>query len=319
MGKKKEWHKIALNLSFKGFSGRQIANKIGMGKSQVNDYLKLIKGNPELLQSPITPENKPKILLFDIETSMIQAYVWGLWSQDVSISSIIKDWYVICWSARWLGSQDIIHDSIHLHGDVIPYSDYEEVIVNSLWHLLDEADVVVAFNGKKFDKKKMNAKFLEYGLLEPSPYKIIDPMLIVKGNFALTSNKMDFVVRYVEDNKEGKASTNIGLWHKCMANDVESLDYMLEYCDQDIEVLEKVYLAVRHWDKNNPNLALLYDDNKPRCNGCGSTDLHPIENKSFNTTLSSFSVLRCGGCGKVLRDRTNTLSKEKRQSLLMNA
>jgi hypothetical protein len=113
-------------------------------------------------------------------------------------------------------------------------------------------------------------------------------------------------------------ATSIGLWHRCMADDVPSLDYMLEYCDQDIEVLEKVYLAVRHWDKNNPNLALHYEDNKPRCNGCGSTDLHHLENKTFNTTLSKFSVLRCGNCGKVLRDRTNTLSKEKRKSLLMN-
>ena len=314
-----KWKSEAISLALTtDLSWRAIARDLGKSKSTVSDLLrKVTKG--DYLQTPITIENKPKILLFDIETSMIQAYIWGLWNQNISINSIIKDWYVLCWSARWLGQKNIIHDSIHLHGDKLPYSDYERIVVESLWKLLDEAEVVIAFNGKKFDKKKMNAKFLEYGFKEPSPYKIIDPMLIVKGNFALTSNKMDFVVKYVEDNKEGKSHTNIGLWHKCMDNDVESLDYMLEYCDQDIEVLEKVYMTVRAWDKNAPNLALHYDDNEVRCNGCGSTDLKPLENKSFNTTLSSFSVLRCNNCGKVLRDRTNTLTKEKRQSLLMNA
>lgn len=309
------WKSEAISLALTtNLSWRKIAKKLNKSKSTVSDLLrKAIKG--DYLESPV---DEPKILLFDIETSMIQAYIWGLWNQNIGISSIIKDWYVICWSARWLGKEDMMHDSVHLHKKITTYSDNEAAVVTNLWKLLDEADVVVAYNGKKFDKKKMNAKFLEYGLLEPSPYKVIDPMLIVKGNFALTSNKMDFVVRYVESNTEGKNSTNISLWHKCMADDEESLDYMLDYCDQDIEVLEKVYLAVRHWDKNSPNLALHYKDNKPRCNGCGSTDLVELENKTYNTTLSQFSVLRCNGCGKVLRDRKNKLSKEKRSTLLMN-
>ena len=165
----------------------------------------------------------------------------------------------------------------------------------------------------------MNAKFLEYGLPEPAPYKVIDPMLICKGNFALTSNKMDFVSKYVASNEEGKLSTNLQLWIDSMNDDIEALDRMQAYCDEDINVLERVYLAVRHWDKNAPNLALHYDDNKVRCNSCGSDHLIPIPNRTFNTNLSKFDIVRCGNCSKILRTRTNNLSKEKRQSLLMNA
>jgi hypothetical protein len=316
--KTSSWKSEAISLALTTtLSWRGIAKKLNKSKSTVSDLLRKA-AKDDYLQPALRKGDEPKILLFDIETSMIQAYIWGLWNQNIGINSIIKDWYVICWSARWLGDTKMIHDSIHLHGKKLPFSDYEEKVVIALWKLLDEADIVIAFNGKKFDKKKMNAKFFEYGLLEPTPYKVIDPMLIVKGNFALTSNKMDFVVRYVKDNDEGKSSTNIGLWHKCMNNDIPSLDYMLEYCDQDIEVLEKVYMAVRHWDKNSPNLALHYKDNKPRCNGCGSTDLQKLENKTTHTTLSTFSVFRCNGCGKVLRDRTSLLSKEKRNTLLMN-
>jgi len=314
----KDWKKEALELAFTTeLSWRKIANKLGKSKSTVSDLLRKAKDDNYLHVAEV---HKPKILLFDIETSMIKAFVWSLWKQDINIKSIIEDWYVICYSARWFGETELIHDSIHLHGATdYNFKEFEFLVVQSLWALLDDADIIIAYNGKSFDRKKMNTKFLEYDLPEPSPYKVIDPMLIIKGNFAFTSNKMDFAVRYTEDYESGKHSTDITLWHKCMAGDVSSLDYMLSYCDQDIEVLEKVYLAVRHWDKNSPNLALLYDDDKPRCNGCGSDKLTKLENKSFNTTLSSFSVLRCDDCGKILRDRVNTLSKDKRKSLLMNA
>ncbi len=312
------WKKKSLELMLTtDMSWRQIAKEVGKAKSTVSDYLRKFKNDPDLLQETVVPENKPKILLFDIETSMIKGYVWSLWKQNISLPQIIEDWYVLCWSAKWLGTDTIFNDSIHLHSDPL-FKNNERLVVESLWKQLDDADVIVAYNGKSFDRKKMNSKFLQYGLPEPSPYKVVDPMLIVKGNFAMTSNKMDFIVKYVDDNEKGKHSTNIQLWIDCMENSGTAMDYMLEYCDQDIEVLEKVYLAVRHWDKNSPQLAMYYDDDKPRCNSCGSDDLEVLENKHAHTSLSKFGIVRCNNCSKIMRDRNNQLSKEKRKSLHMN-
>ena len=49
----------------------------------------------------------PKILLFDIETSLMEVYVWGLYKQFISHNNIIKDkdgnektWFVISWAAK---------------------------------------------------------------------------------------------------------------------------------------------------------------------------------------------------------------------------
>lgn len=314
----KGWKKKAIELMYTTeMSWRQIAKEIGKPRSTVSDYLRKFKKNPELVQEVIVPENRPKILLFDIETSLIKGYFWGLWKQNISINQIIEDWYVLCWSAKWLGQGGVFNDSIHLHEDAL-FKNNERWVVESLWQLLDEADVVVAYNGKSFDKKKMNTKFFQYGLPEPSPYKVVDPMLIIKGNFAMTSNKMDFIAKYIEDNEEAKHSTNIQLWIDCMENSGSAMDKMLDYCDQDIVVLEAVYLAVRHWDKNSPQLAMYYDDDKPRCNSCGSDDLEVLENKHAHTNLSKFGIVRCNNCSKIMRDRTNQLSKEKRKSLHMN-
>lgn len=316
----KEWKKKALELHYsRGMSWRKISKNLGVPKSTVSDYLRRAT-REDYLDDVQCESNEPKILLYDLETSMILAYTWGLWNQNINIDSIVEDWYIICFSAKWLGSDDMISQSVHHYPKKrgMKFRDNEEFIVLALWKLVDEADILIAYNGKKFDKKKMNAKFLEYGLPEPSPYKVIDPMLICKGNFALTSNKMDFVSKYVSDTEGGKLKTGLGLWLNCMNDDVESLDEMQAYCDEDINVLERVYMAVRHWDSNSPNIALHYDDETPRCNSCGSTELTPIENKYHRTNLSAFSLVRCDSCQKILRDRTNVLSKAKRKSLLMN-
>ena len=314
------WKKKAIEMMVSSDkSWRTIAKELGKPKSTISDYLRKFKTDATYMEE--VEENRPKILLYDLETSLIKSYHWGLWQQNISIGAIIEDWYIICWSAKWLGTDTMINSSVHTaKGE--PYTrtrDNEKAVVLALWKLVDEADILIAYNGKKFDRKKMNAKFLEYGLPEPAPYKVIDPMLICKGNFALTSNKMDFVSKYVSSNEEGKLSTNLQLWIDAMNDDTIALDRMQEYCDEDINVLERVYLAVRHWDKNAPNLALHYDDNKVRCNSCGSDHLIPIPNRTFNTNLSKFEIVRCGNCQKVLRTRTSTLSKEKKQSLLMNA
>jgi len=316
----KGWKKKALGLHYsQGISWRKIARELGMPKSTVSDYLRRAT-KPGYLEEVQHQQSAPKILLYDLETSMIKAYTWGLWKQNISIDAIVEDWYILCFSARWLGDDSTISHSVHHYPKQVGkgFRSNEVHLVNALWKLVDEADVLIAYNGKKFDKKKMNAKFLEHGLPEPSPYKIIDPMLICKGNFALTSNKMDYVAKYVSDVEEGKLKTGLQLWIDSMNDDEDALDAMQSYCDEDINVLERVYLAVRHWDKNSPNLALHYEDDKPRCNSCGSDKLTPIENKYHHTNLSAFSLVRCDSCQKILRDRTNTLSKEKRKSLLMN-
>lgn len=316
----KKWQREALNLAFTtNLSWRKIAKKIGVAKSTVSDFLRKAKLDDEFIDSPLTESNKPKILSIDIETSKILAYVWNMFPKYVPIEDIVEDWYVICWSAKWLGDDEVMNSSVHHYTpleEVGRYRFNEEHVIRAIWRLLDEADIVIAHNLKKFDKKKLNAKFFEYDLPEPSPYKSVDTLLIAQGNFAMTSNKLDYITKLKLGG--GKHKTDNQLWIDCMNDDVPQLDRMQAYCDNDVVELEHIYLKMRHWDKNAPNLALYYDDDKVRCNSCGSDKLTPLENKTANTNLSKFSVLRCDGCGKILRDRENILSKDKRKSLLMS-
>ena len=48
---------------------------------------------------------KPKVLLFDIETSPNLAYVWGKYQQDVV--AFEEEWKIISVSYKWLGKRSI--------------------------------------------------------------------------------------------------------------------------------------------------------------------------------------------------------------------
>ena len=106
-----------------------------------------------------------KILLLDIETAPNTAHVWGLWQQNVSLNQLMESGYVLCWSAKWLGKDWIYFDSIQ--------NKSTKSMLKGIYKLLDEADAVVHYNGKKFDIPTLNGEFLKCGFKPPSPYKQI--------------------------------------------------------------------------------------------------------------------------------------------------
>lgn len=124
----------------------------------------------------------------DIETTPMLGMVWGMYDQNLSYDRIIQDWHLLSWSAKWLFDPEIMSDVLisqeaKLHDD--------RRITKSIWRLLDEADIVISHNGKSFDLKKLNARFIKYGLNPPSHYQSVDTLLIARSVFKFTSNKLD--------------------------------------------------------------------------------------------------------------------------------
>jgi len=247
-----------------------------------------------------------KILIFDIETSPMIVYSWGLWEQDIPIGAIIQDWYVLCWSAKWLGSDNVMSDALSNYKEYKggKNNDVEFKVIASIWELLNEADVAVAHNGKAFDKKKLNTKFFEYGFTEPN-YKMVDTMLIAKANFALSSNKLDYIAKFTGG--EGKIATSFDLWKGCMNGDKKSWVDMVTYCKRDVKELERVYLTLRGWDKYAPNYNM-YTNTTIGCNVCGSTNL--VYDKNYSTQSRTYELFKCSECGHCQRNTTPVDKKE---------
>lgn len=184
--------------------------------------------------------------------------------------------------------------------------------MKTLWKLLDEADIVITHNGKRFDIPKINSRFLIHSLPPPSPYKQIDTKEVSSKQFGFSSNKLDALAIYFGYNR--KLDTDFSLWEKCLKGDKESLDYMLVYNKQDVVVLENVYLKLRPYIKGHPNFGIYYDIEANQCGHCGSTSL--IATGSYYTNVSKFSTYRCSECGSISRKRSNESSQGKRKNLL---
>lgn len=238
----------------------------------------------------------PKILILDIETSPILANVWGLWKQNVPISMIEREWFMLCWSAKWLYAKDVLSGSLTKE-EVLNQDDKR--ISQDLWKLLDEAELIIAHNGNRFDIPKINTRFLLNGLNRPSPYRTIDTLLVARKQFGFSSNKLDALAGYL--GLEHKLSTDFSLWDRCVKGDEEAMKYMALYCDQDVRLLEEVYLELRHWIPNHPNIGLYFDEEKHICPNCGSTDIK--DEKPYYTSVSRFPTYRCNSCGAIARGK----------------
>lgn len=225
-----------------------------------------------------------RILIIDIETKPSLAYIWSLWDNFVPLDRLIESGEMICWSAKWLGESDIEFRSV--------YHDGKKKMVKRVWELLNEADVVMHFNGKRFDVPHIQREFLEAGLLPPAPFKQIDLLDTVKQQFRFVSNKLGHVSKKL--GFEGKHSHDgFDLWVKCMNKDAKAWEQMKKYNIQDVVLLEKMYAKLQPWIKSHPSYAAHYGDDV--CPKCGSDKL---ENRGFAMlTTGKYQRFHCKGCG----------------------
>lgn len=258
----------------------------------------------------VQDSKQPKILIFDIETSPMLAYVWGRFKQFVSLDQTVSEWFIISWSAKWLNNPNVMCDV--LTSEEASNED-DSRITRSMWYLFNEADIVLAHNGSRFDVPKLNSRFLLNGLMPPNPYRQIDTLQVARKEFGFSSNKLDALAGYL--GIEHKSDTNFNLWKRCLAGEQEALDYMLAYNIKDVEILEKVYLRLRPWIKNHPNISLYLENEDETCPHCGSINVADTGTFSY-TNVSKFSNVRCLDCKGLARRRTSSYPKEKRKELV---
>jgi hypothetical protein len=260
-------------------------------------------------QKPLDKINTgAKILVIDVETSPLNAYVWGAWKQNIQPQQIITDWFILTWAAKWL-FEDKVYSAALTPKEAKRQDDKR--IMQSLWHLLNEADIVIAHNGQDFDIPKINSRFLLHGFMPPLPYQVIDTLKHIRKQFGFTHNKLDYVNQLLNlPRKVGH--DGFEMWDQCYRGKKEALNKMLEYNIGDVRILEDTYLRIRPWIRPHPSTSLhILDENACRCPSCGSSDLQE-QGKGYHTSVNIYEVLRCGNCGAVSRKRKTTVTIKQR-------
>lgn len=255
-----------------------------------------------------------KTLVFDIETAPKLGWIWDIWNQNVPLSMLQADGYMLSWAAKWVGGTEVHYDSLDNYNNKL---EDEKFLAQSLYKLIDEADAVVTYNGDKFDKKVANTAFLMAGLTPPTPSKSIDLFKVVKQNFKFTSNKLDFVCEQL--GLETKVNhRGFALWKGCMEGDENCWAEMADYNMQDVLITEQLYEKLRPWIKSHPVVPLYSTESIPDivCNNCGS--LHVKKNGVERLKFTEYQRYRCTSCGNNMRGKTLLNTKEERDQLLVN-
>lgn len=242
------------------------------------------------------------VLILDIETTPNLAHVWGMWQQNVGINQIMAPTEVLCWAAKWESSDDIIFYGLN--------KNTKEEMAHAMWYLLDSADVVVHYNGTKFDIPHLNREFLELGMKPPSTYKQVDLLNTIRSQFNFPSNKLDYVAQALG---LGKKTTHSGheLWVKCLNGDSVAWDTMQEYNENDVLLTEELYHTIKPWIKSLPNMVMYEEEEEAiaiSCPSCGGVN---VKKKGFEyTSVSKFQRYVCSDCGKNSRGRSNLFDRE---------
>lgn len=243
--------------------------------------------------------NRAKILMIDIETAPMEVYTFQLRDVTIGIDQIIHDSYMLCWAAKWLGKKRVMGDNLATHFGTKNIVDDESLIANSIWKLLDEADIVVAHNAKRFDVKWLNAVFLKYGLPPPSSFKIIDTLTESRKAFYQVSHRLNFLTKKYKIGEKRKHE-GFKLWPKCMNGDLKAWRTMIKYNKQDVVILEKLYLLMRPYMTTHPNLNLYTNDKVQICESCEGKK---FKKKGFAyTSRNKYQRYICLDCGRNVRD-----------------
>ena len=206
---------------------------------------------------------QPKIILWDIETSLMITTTFSLYPDRIPHDGILQDWFIICGAWKELGKET---KSVQ-----ISKNKDDKQVCKTLREALIDADIIVHHNGDKFDLKKLNARLIYHGL-DPLPHiATVDTLKEVKKIAQFTSNRLDYLGKFLFG--EGKVSHDQGMWLEIAKGDISSVPKMVEYNIGDVEVLEKVYLRLRPYMKNHPVITNYMDMDKHGCNKCGSINL----------------------------------------------
>lgn len=260
-----------------------------------------------------------KIWVYDIETTPTEAYVWRYWNENIGHAQVREYGKILSFAGKWLGDDNIHYEENRTKKDKVGN---DKKITQSIINFFDEADVVIGHNGKAFDCKTVTGKALKHGIKPPSPYKIVDTMLSAKRYFKMPRNSLECLADELgcSVKLKHKKFPGFDLWDEVMKGNPEAWQEMETYNIQDVVVLEEVYLKMRPWISDHPNMGILMEEGRKICPKCGSGEMRTHRTKKTTTTNTQiYPLYVCGNCNGFARGRTTIASLDKRKVLTVHA
>lgn len=219
--------------------------------------------------------NQARVLIYDIETSPNIGWFWRAgYKQNIGTHQILKERAIICVSYKWLGEDQVYNLSWDKNQD-------DKFLIEQFVEVLNEADLIVAHNGDRFDIKWIKTRALYHRIPMLPKYNQFDTLKVAKSKLYFNSNRLDYIAKFL--GHEGKIQTTPELWHKiCILNDQESLIHMLDYCDEDVRQLEKVYNELKYLDNPRLHTGVMQGKTKQTSPITGSVNIEKVKEVTTN-------------------------------------
>jgi DNA polymerase III epsilon subunit-like protein len=229
-----------------------------------------------------------KVLIYDLETSPNIGWFWRAgYKQNIQPNQIIKERAIICVSYKWQGEDEVYN----LTWDK---NQCDKFLIEQFVEVLNEADLIVAHNGDQFDLKWLKTRALFHRIPMLPNYKQFDTLKLAKAKLYLNSNRLDYISKFL--GFEGKIQTTPDLWNKVvMLNDRNAMKDMLDYCDEDVRQLEKVYNELQYLDNPKVHVGVINGEVKYSSPISGNYNLELVKSVTTNT----------GTVKKIMKDLDN--------------
>jgi hypothetical protein len=222
--------------------------------------------------------NEGKILIYDIETSPNLGWFWKAgYKQNIGVNQILEERKVICVSYKWLGEDQVYNLTWDKNKD-------DKFLLEQFISVLNEANLIVAHNGDNFDLKWLRTRALVHKIKMLPNYKQFDTLKIARNKLYLNSNRLDYISKLL--GFEGKINISPEVWSKViLLNDKDALNEMLDYCDEDVRQLEKVYNELKYIENPYFHAGVLNGEIKSTSPISGSVDIEHV--KSITTSAGT--------------------------------
>lgn len=233
---------------------------------------------------------KPRILYFDIETSLMEVYTHYI-GQKVSIqpNQIKTPSKIICIAYKW---------SDEKHPKVLKWDSKQDdsKMLIKFNKIAKEADFLCAHNGQGFDVKEIRGAIALRGLADSwCETPVIDTLTDCRRMFRFKSNRLNAIAQ------------SLGLGAKdpmCMQDWIDvnngsksALYKMLKYCKKDVILLEKVHKRLENYIVPTSKRLMSKSSNLNKCSECKSNNI--VKYGTYTYGGNKLQKYLCKDCYKV--------------------
>ena len=213
-----------------------------------------------------------KRLFFDIETSYVYAPVWRTGEQYIGFNNLKGEVKIICISYKWQ-----YEDTVH----TLTWNENQDDkdMIRKFIKILGSADEIIGHNHERFDLRQLRTRAIQQGVLMYPKYRTFDTLKKARKYFSFMSNKLDYLGQVLEVGRK-LDHEGFALWKGVVEGETktkrkEYLKKMVDYCEQDVILLEDVFNVLMPYVDHNVNHAVLKFgyEGRWRCPECSSSNV----------------------------------------------